>query len=256
MTAGQWRRGDERRVRLEQRVRLGDVTPRRRLRLDAVARYLQDVASDDGDDADLPAGRGWILRRVDLDVDRLPSLAENVTLETRCTGLGPGSRWAERTTGIVDAADITVVTSRAIWVYVDLTTLAPRALPPEFFEVYGDAVREHRVRARLTLPELDPGATRAPWPLRRTDIDVYRHVNNANYWAAVEEWLGGPGGRPSDRRRDDRVRSRCRARRSLRRRERAPTSTRPRSGSWSTARRAPPPASSSTPRRPAGRVVA
>ena len=58
--------------------------------------------------------------------------------------------------------------------------------------MYGDAVREHRVRARLTLPELDPGATRERWPLRRTDIDVYGHVNNANYWAAVEEWLGGP----------------------------------------------------------------
>ena len=22
---------------------------------------------------------------------------------------------------------------------------------------------------------------------------MYEHVNNANYWAAVEEWLGGPG---------------------------------------------------------------
>jgi acyl-ACP thioesterase len=194
-----WPRGDDRRVTLDQRVRLGDVTPRRRLRLDAVARYLQDVASDDGDDAMLPPDAGWILRRIDLSVGRLPALADDVVLETRCTGLGAGARWAERTTLIRDAdaepdADV-AVTSRAVWVYVDLATLAPRALSPEFFAVYGDAVRDHRVSARLTLPKRDPDAARTPWPLRRTDLDVYGHVNNANYWAAVEEWLEGPGAR-------------------------------------------------------------
>ena len=194
MTGGEWPRGDNRRVRLDQRVRLGDVTPRRRLRLDAVARYLQDVAADDGDDALLPPGAGWILRRIDLVVDRLPALGDDVVLETRCTGIGAGARWAERTTTIRDATtDGLAVTARAVWVYVDLITLAPRGLPPEFFAVYGDAVREHRVSARLSLPKVDPASVRVPWPLRRTDIDVYGHVNNANYWAAVEEWLGGPG---------------------------------------------------------------
>ena len=49
----------------------------------------------------LPAGAGWILRRVDLDIDRLPALADELVLETRCTGVGPGARWAERTTTIV-----------------------------------------------------------------------------------------------------------------------------------------------------------
>jgi len=186
-------RGDDRRITLAQTVRLGDVTPRRRLRLDAVARYLQDVAGDDSDDAALPAGFGWVLRRIDLDIARLPALGEELTLETRCTGLGPGARWAERTTTIADPGDAPLVTSRSVWVYVDLTTLAPRALPPEFFAVYGDAVREHRVSARLVLPKPDPVAVRSVWPLRRTDIDVYGHVNNAAYWSAVEEWLGGPG---------------------------------------------------------------
>lgn len=183
-------RGDDRRVVLAQRVRLGDVTPRSRLRLDAVARYLQDVAADDGDAAAMPAGRGWILRRLALDVERLPRLSEDLVLETRCTGLGAGARWAERTTTIVDASGVLVTTARAIWVYVDLVTGAPVAVAPEFFAVYGDAVRERRVSARLTLPKLDPSATRSDWPLRRTDIDVFGHVNNANYWAPVEEWLG------------------------------------------------------------------
>jgi acyl-ACP thioesterase len=185
--------GDDRRVRLTQKVRLGDVTPRGRLRLDAVARYLQDIATDDGDDAALPAGTGWILRRVDLVIGRLPALREELGLETYCTGLGRGARWAERTTTITDAAGVTAVTGRAVWVYVDLASGAPRALPPEFLTVYGEAVRDRRVSARLTLPRCEAGTPRSPWSLRRTDIDVYGHMNNANYWAPVEEWLGGPG---------------------------------------------------------------
>jgi acyl-ACP thioesterase len=186
-------RGNERRVTLRQKVRLGDVTPRRRLRLDAVARYLQDVAADDSDDAAMPEGFAWILRRIDLDVARLPSVSEDLILRTWCTGVGPGARWAERTTTIADASGAITVTSRSIWVFVDIASLAPRALPPEFFAVYGDGVRDHRVSARLVLPKPDPVAARSAWPLRRTDIDVYGHVNNAAYWAPVEEWLGGPG---------------------------------------------------------------
>jgi acyl-ACP thioesterase len=185
--------GDGRRVRLDQRVRLGDVTPRSRLRLDAAARYLQDVATDDGDDAALPAGRGWILRRLGLTIDRLPRLSEDLVLETRCTGLGIGARWAERTTTVADSGGTGLLTGRAVWVYVDLVTGAPAALPPEFFAVYGDGPRDHRVSARLSLPKLDASARRSAWALRRSDIDVFGHVNNANYWIPVEEWLGGPG---------------------------------------------------------------
>ena len=36
-----------RRFSVVRKVRLGDVTPKGRLRLDAVARYLQDIATDD-----------------------------------------------------------------------------------------------------------------------------------------------------------------------------------------------------------------
>ena len=37
------------------------------------------------------------------------------------------------------------------------------------------------------------GTTRVAWPLRATDIDVVGHVNNAAYWAAVEDELARRG---------------------------------------------------------------
>ena len=33
------------------------------------------------------------------------------------------------------------------------------------------------------------GAAATPWPLRAVDIDLIGHVNNAAYWAAVEEQI-------------------------------------------------------------------
>ncbi|MGZ6998959.1 MAG: acyl-[acyl-carrier-protein] thioesterase [Acidimicrobiia bacterium] len=182
------RRGDGRVVAGRWPVRLGDVNAYARLRLDAVARYLQDIAGEDSAELDLPEHHGWILRRLALDLPRLPSLGHVVELETRCTGVG--GRWAERTTTITERGRL-LVTARAVWVYVELESGAPRPLPPEFFAAYGDGVRDHRVSARLTLPKPDVDAPATGWTWRRTDIDVFDHVNNANYWAPVEEWLGG-----------------------------------------------------------------
>ena len=42
-------------------------------------------------------------------------------------------------------------------------------------------------------PAPPPGAAGRPWPLRATDLDVLRHVNNAATWQAVEDeaWRRG-----------------------------------------------------------------
>lgn len=178
------------------RIFLGDASKSGRLRLDAIARFLQDLASNDAEDADLDHGRGWILRRMQLDVTRLPTIYEDVELTTWCSGVG--GRWAERSTSIADTREVAggvCAVARAVWVYVDLETGAPRSLEPSFFTVYGEEVRKHKVSARLKHPAPSPDAKRRPWPLRSTDFDVFGHVNNAIYWSAAEDelsdWLAG-----------------------------------------------------------------
>ena len=54
------------------RVRLGDVSPAGRLRLDALARYLQDVSNDDTRDAGMSDELTWVVRRVVLRGGALP----------------------------------------------------------------------------------------------------------------------------------------------------------------------------------------
>jgi acyl-ACP thioesterase len=172
------------------RVYLGDATPSGRLRLDAVVRYLQDVATDDTEDAHLAHDTGWVQRRMNLTIHRLPTIYEDVELTTWCSGIG--GRWAERTTSLADKREVfsgLLVEAQAIWVHVRLETGSPIGLPDEFFAVYGDEVRKQKVSARLSHPGPSADAVRRAWPLRRVDFDVFGHVNNAVYWAAIEEKL-------------------------------------------------------------------
>lgn len=178
------------------RVRLGDVDQGGRLRLDAAARHLQDIANDDALDADLPNAFGWVVRRTLIRVERMPVLGEELRATTFCSGTGRS--WAERRTSIV-GDDGGALEAVSLWVQVDPTTGRPAALGDAFAEIYGTAAAGRRVSARLLLPpaaeigdapSADPMVRRSAWPVRRVDIDVLGHVNNAVAWAILHELLG------------------------------------------------------------------
>jgi acyl-ACP thioesterase len=165
-------------------VRLGDVNGANRLRLDAVARYLQDVASDDVDDiADPSVDGAWVLRRTALSLGDLPRYRDDVELLTFCSGTG--SRWAERRTSLAVGGK-SAAEAVAIWVYVDRAG-RPARLGEWFLEHYGEAAAGRKVSGRLFLPPPPADAQSRPWPIRASDFDLLRHVNNAAYWYAVED---------------------------------------------------------------------
>jgi acyl-ACP thioesterase len=179
-------------VTTERRVRLGDVTVEGRLRIDAVGRYLQDVARDDSAASGIANPMGWVVRRTFLDVVCAPVFQEQVELRTWCSGYG--ARWAERRTTITGERGGTVETV-TLWVHVDPVTGRPARLGEDFFALYGEAAQGRRVDARLPAePPVPVDAVRQPWPWRRADLDILGHVNNAAYGAALEEALAGAGG--------------------------------------------------------------
>jgi acyl-ACP thioesterase len=171
-------------------VRLGDVSPKGRMRLDAVARFIQDVADDDARDADLGGRTAWVLRRTRIRVEHPPVYRERLTLTTWCSGIG--ARWAERRTTLAGDRGGAVETV-AVWVHVDLDSGAPARLGAGFTAVYGAAAADRRVRALLLHGEPVDGATTRPWSTRFSDFDVMGHVNNAVYWTAVEDEAAGRG---------------------------------------------------------------
>ncbi len=174
-------------VTLGRHVGLADVRPDGRTRLDALARFLQDVSDEDSVAAGLDNG-GWVMRRLAVRIARTPVFRTDLTLSTWCGGIG--ARWAERRTDLQVDGELFVVAA-ALWVHVDLTTGAPIPLPADFTERFGESAGGRRVSARLQHGRPPETARASAWPLRAVDFDVLGHVNNAAYWAAVEEELTG-----------------------------------------------------------------
>ncbi len=170
------------------------MLPSGEVRLEALARYLQDVASDDGIDAAIDADRTWVVRRTALVITRRPVLGDDLEIVTWASGAG--ARWAERHTSIASVSSggrDAAVEATALWVCMDAATRRPARLSARFWEMYGDAVAGRSVSARLTHPDppdgLGASADSRPWTLRVSDIDVFDHVNNAATWSALDDEL-------------------------------------------------------------------
>ena len=174
------------------RVRFGDTDPRRRLRLDALARLVQDAGNDDLADAGLDPASPWVVRRASVWVPaRWPALGEPLTITTFCAGLG--SRWGERRTTVASPGAVVEVT--AVWIHLD-DEGRPTPLTDAFLDVYSSSTGGRRTSSRLHHPigatgpaQATEAATRRPWPLRSSDLDVFGHVNNTALWMPVEDEL-------------------------------------------------------------------
>ena len=208
------------------RAGLGDCAPSGRIRLDALARWLQDIAYEDVEDAGLADSAVWVVRRTRMRIARFPRFAERCTVRTYCSGIG--RMWAERRTTIVaeraqtehaeraqtgvsgsaqtgdsgsaqtgdsgsaqagDADGCGDVEAVALWVHLDAATGRPAPFEAQEIALYGDAAAGRRVTARLRHPQPTSGAERSTWTFRATECDIARHINNAAYWQPVEELL-------------------------------------------------------------------
>jgi acyl-ACP thioesterase len=174
-------------------VRGPDVTMDGRLRLDALARYLQEAAEGDLADARWPLAYDWIVRKCAVRIAGFPRLGQRLQVRTFCSAVGP--RWAERTTTLA-SGDGDLVQARAVWAAVAAGSGRPCPLGSEFYRVYGPSAGGRSVSVRLSHPRPAEPSAGDPWPLRVTDFDASGHVNNAIYWAAVEEAVAGLGWLP------------------------------------------------------------
>ena len=160
-----------------------------RCRLDAMARWLQDIAYADLIDSGFEGRGAWIVRRTRIRVERFPRFGEELTVRTFCSGIGRFS--AERRTSI--AGESAAVETVSLWVCLDPERGRPMRFPPDFVSLYEESAggRDANVRLRHDDPPAD--AERSPWHFRASEMDPAGHINNSHYWVPLEEELAsGP----------------------------------------------------------------
>jgi acyl-ACP thioesterase len=174
--------------RSSRRIRLSDRAEDGRLRLDAIARYLQDVAMDDVDET----GWGtpdhlWVLRHLRIEVLTPAIEDDHVDLTTWCSGTGAVAAGRRMSLSGDRGGRVEI---ESAWIH-----LGPDARPARIvdFGMYADAAEHRAVSTRLELPTPPTDGVRTPWPLRMSDVDLLGHVNNAAYWHAVEQRLLASG---------------------------------------------------------------
>lgn len=186
------------------RVRTGDVDQDMRVRLDSVARYLQDVANDNIEATDFAdTDPFWIVRRTVIDVISPISWPATVTAQRWCGALS--TRWTNMRVRLTAAHETNrfnpdprpdgLIETEAFWINVNEQGM-PSRLTDEAFEMLSSMNDEHRLRWKSMNPEKAPDAAAVedadrPHVLRSTDFDPFKHLNNAAYLEAVEDELDG-----------------------------------------------------------------
>jgi acyl-ACP thioesterase len=164
---------------------IADATATGRCRLDAIARWLQDVAYADLVDSGFEGRGAWIVRRTRIRVEAFPRFGEELAARTFCSGIGRFS--AERRTTVVGKG--AAVEAVARWVCLDPEAGRPMRFPPEFREVYEESADGRDANVRIRHPDPPPAAEGEPWRFRAAELDPAGHINNSHYWTPLEEDL-------------------------------------------------------------------
>lgn len=180
-------------------VRGADITPERQLRLDGIARYLQDIAVDNLKDATFAeSDPDWLVRRTIIDVIEPVFWPDRLTLTRWCEATS--NRWCnmritlrgEETGTPDDPRPLGHIETQAFWIRFNIETLMPARFSDEGYAYLSKGVTDTRLKwfplNDNTTPE---DVVEVPYRLRHTDFDLYQHVNNAAYWSIAEDFLQG-----------------------------------------------------------------
>lgn len=173
----------------EFKIRASEVNINQQATLPAICNLLQEIAGNHArelqfDITDLQINHlTWVLHRLRVQIDRPPLWRETIKIQTWPSG-SDGLR-AYRDFLISDSEDNIIGKSLSYWVILDMESRRPTPIPNEILE-YAPKKSDH------VLPLADGGFTEVKqadssqsFEVRKTDLDLNRHVNNVRYieWA-------------------------------------------------------------------------
>ncbi|MGW5227564.1 acyl-[acyl-carrier-protein] thioesterase [Nocardia niigatensis] len=167
--------------------RLGtvDMDENQHLRIDGIARHLQDAGVDHLVHCGaLDTHPHWIVRRTVIDVLQPITWPAQLRMRRWCSGISP--RWCTMRVRI-DSDTGGLIETEGFWIHMNKETMSPSRIADDFFELMSTTTDNRRLRWRQWLEAPQPTAPATPFPLRRTDTDHFQHITNTAYWHAIHE---------------------------------------------------------------------
>jgi acyl-ACP thioesterase len=166
-------------------VTTSDIDEQLHLRMDGVARYIQEVGAENLVDAgEAEAHPHWIVNRTVIDVIEAIEWPNDVTFKRWCSALS--TRWCTMRVDLVGSEGGRIETE-GFWIAMNKDTLTPSRVSDTLTEKFASTTEEHRLKWRPWLENPPETDTETPFALRRTDIDIFQHVTNTAYWHAIHE---------------------------------------------------------------------
>ncbi|MGW4534651.1 acyl-[acyl-carrier-protein] thioesterase [Nocardia sp. NPDC004340] len=177
---------------VDRRLSTVDMDENRKMRIDGIARHLQDAGVDHlMHIGSLESHPHWIVRRTVIDVLRPIAWPTRLRVRRWCSGVSP--RWCTMRVRI-DSEAGGLVDTEGFWIHVNKATMSPSRLTDEFFELMATTTDDHRLRWRQWLDAPAPAADGTRYTFRRADTDHFRHITNTAYWHAVHEFAADAPG--------------------------------------------------------------
>jgi medium-chain acyl-[acyl-carrier-protein] hydrolase len=163
--------------------------------ISVIANYMQEAAGSHAErfglsmQSLLDQNMGWILNRFTVHVHRYPKAGEVIRIET--WPMGADRIFAYRDFELFDEKGELVLSARTAWLILDIIKRRPISTPENVKALGAKNKRFADIDVPSRLPKVEGLPVKEiDFAVRRSDLDINRHVNNVKYLEWVLETLG------------------------------------------------------------------
>lgn len=175
------------------RVRFSEMNHRKgTLDISSIINYFQDCSTFHSEDMNRGIDylnniqKAWLLSSWQLQIKQLIPLGESITIGTWAYDFS--NFYGYRNFIMKDENNETLAVANSVWVYIDTNTGRPTKIPDDHagYQLEPPYPMEYEGR-KITLP--DNLSCNPSFPVIKSNIDAYNHVNNGQYIKMAEEFL-------------------------------------------------------------------
>lgn len=173
------------------RIGLFDIDYRLKLRIEAMARFFQEIAVHHstgmgiGPEVLLEKGVAWFLSRLEIEVFRYPVLGEEIRIVTWSRGFKGYKGYREY---LIDSPKGEIARGSGVWLFFDSMRKRITKVPSEIsarYEIEQEKWFDNEIDDWIFCGRIEP-EQEMEISLRYSDFDVNGHVNNTVYFGFLE----------------------------------------------------------------------